>query len=388
MSCSIAFSQYPGWKGSAAASPQGRSRGSAAIKPAPLILRLLSFLEHAVMPFVEITTVAQGKTNIHYELSTPLDAHAPCLDKNLPTLLLLHAEYVALHIFHPQFDDPRLRRFNLVAMDFRAHGETSGLVSTTYAQEAAAEDVIKFMDAIRIESCCLVGLSMGTIIALQVAVNHPERVNLLFLVSPLGTEEPRDVSEGRQQVHNTWLEAFPDLDRANTDSDRSAVDDTAFGVLQYAVNNAQSPLYSALTSLGIEHALRHRGGVNVEFHQVMTVNFMKNRKGHSIESLSKIKCPVKLVHCMQSVAFDLAYTNLFFQHLKEASVAVTLETIDAPHFGTVARPDLINPMLADFVIQNTTQSIPPAPEHVVSPLEAVLVEHGLPVGGGSDDDTD
>ena len=37
----------------------------------------------------------------------------------------------------------------------------------------------------------MVGLSMGTIIALQVAVWHPERVLGLFLVSPLGLEEVR-----------------------------------------------------------------------------------------------------------------------------------------------------------------------------------------------------
>ena len=35
----------------------------------------------------------------------------------------------------------------------------------------------------------MVGLSMGTITALQVAVWHPERVLGLFLVSPLGLEE-------------------------------------------------------------------------------------------------------------------------------------------------------------------------------------------------------
>ncbi len=37
----------------------------------------------------------------------------------------------------------------------------------------------------------MAALSMGTIIALQVAVWHPERVLGLFLVSPLGTEEAR-----------------------------------------------------------------------------------------------------------------------------------------------------------------------------------------------------
>ena len=97
------------------------------------------------MPFVEIESKSQGPARIHYIISTPTSNLAQSIDENLPTLLLFHSVYTGITAWHPQFADPQLRRFNLVALDFRAHGETSGAVSSSYGQEDAAEDVVKFM---------------------------------------------------------------------------------------------------------------------------------------------------------------------------------------------------------------------------------------------------
>ena len=44
-------------------------------------------------------------------------------------------------------------------------------------------------EALKLPPCYLAGLSMGTIIAIQVAVSYPDIVKGLILFSPLGTEE-------------------------------------------------------------------------------------------------------------------------------------------------------------------------------------------------------
>ncbi len=44
-----------------------------------------------------------------------------------------------------QFGDANIRRFNLVTLDLRGHGETGGKAPKKYGQEAAAEDIAKFM---------------------------------------------------------------------------------------------------------------------------------------------------------------------------------------------------------------------------------------------------
>lgn len=116
------------------------------------------------MPSVKIKTKA-GSVNFSYTISTPTSTSAKKIDKNLPTIIFVHPVYIASSIFQSeifmysvvlkagsprrrhlaQFADAHLRRFNLVTLDLRSHGETGGKVTKSYGQEEAADDVIKFM---------------------------------------------------------------------------------------------------------------------------------------------------------------------------------------------------------------------------------------------------
>jgi len=72
------------------------------------------------------------------------------------------------------------------ALDQRGHGDSEKpLYGYTIAQYA--EDVIAFMDELGIEQTVLVGHSMGSVIAHQVASAHPERVTRLVLVGSAPT---------------------------------------------------------------------------------------------------------------------------------------------------------------------------------------------------------
>ena len=71
-----------------------------------------------------------------------------------------------------------------------------------------------------------------------------------------------------------------------------------------------------------------------------TVKFLTERKSHSTAALSKIQCPIKLIACAQDVAYDVNYYEEFCLQLKNALVDVSLDVVDAPHFGTVTRSDL------------------------------------------------
>jgi len=116
-----------------------------------------------------------------------------------PLLVLRHL----IPAFLAQFSSPLLRRFNLVGMDMRSHGETKGPVPTTFRRKDAGEDVFEFMvssfylmcccddeqtsfqKALRLPPCHLFGLSLGACVALQTAISHPDKVLSLFMLSPL-----------------------------------------------------------------------------------------------------------------------------------------------------------------------------------------------------------
>jgi esterase len=69
--------------------------------------------------------------------------------------------------------------FTVYSLDVRNHGESPHCNTMSY--EEMAGDVIEFMDQQKIESCPLLGHSMGGKIAMQVAINHPQRVQRLIV---------------------------------------------------------------------------------------------------------------------------------------------------------------------------------------------------------------
>jgi len=78
------------------------------------------------------------------------------------------------------------RRHHVYALDQRGHGGSSK-PACCYTQNDFSNDVIAFMDQLGIASATLVGHSMGSFVAHQVAAEHPSRVDKLVLVGSATT---------------------------------------------------------------------------------------------------------------------------------------------------------------------------------------------------------
>jgi len=119
-------------------------------------------------------------------------------------------------------------RFELLAYDHRGLG-SSGVVTQPYAMADCAADAVEVMDAAGWTSAAVVGISFGGMVALELAVSHPDRVERLALLCtsagggggssyPLHELEGLDPAE-RTAVRRTlidsrfdaaWLAAHPD----------------------------------------------------------------------------------------------------------------------------------------------------------------------------------
>ncbi|KAK0203678.1 alpha/beta-hydrolase [Desarmillaria ectypa] len=320
-----------------------------------------------------------GSLTYHYAISTPTSPNAKSIDPTLPTVLFLHPVYIGIDIFQMQFGDRTLRKFNLVAMDLRGHGETGGSAPKGYGQDDAAADIVKFMEALRLPPCHIFALSMGTIIALQVAISYPEKVLSLFLISALGLEEPADVAQGRQEIADCWIEGFK-----GSTVDEAALYDAVYGALQLGFNSEQSSMVRALVKRTLPQAMTNWGAKKLDVYNTLTVNFFTKRKAHSPGNLSKIVVPVKLVHCTADIAYPLELSEEFLKNLQDAGVKASLDTIEgACHFGCVTHSEQVNPLFLDFVLEYTTAQIPPTPLSVISPFEAGLIK-----AGWTNDDSD
>lgn len=117
--------------------------------------------------------MAQVKVNgihINYELSGPQDG---------PVVVLSHSLGSSLIMWEPQVK-PLEARFRVLRYDTRGHGQ-SDAPAGAYTLEQLMEDAVGLLDRLGIDIVHWVGLSMGGMIGLCLALNHPGRLRTLAL---------------------------------------------------------------------------------------------------------------------------------------------------------------------------------------------------------------
>jgi pimeloyl-ACP methyl ester carboxylesterase len=98
-------------------------------------------------------------------------------------VLLLHPGFVADGML-PLVAAPALSGFRLVAYHRRGYGGSDRVTGTSGVPEQAA-DALALLDALGVARAHFVGMSMGAVVAIQAALDSPERVGTLALLEPL-----------------------------------------------------------------------------------------------------------------------------------------------------------------------------------------------------------
>ncbi|KAJ7478181.1 Alpha/Beta hydrolase protein [Mycena latifolia] len=332
------------------------------------------------MPDVTLQTPT-GTVVFNYVIATPTQAYAPNIDPALPTILFLHPVYVGKIIYHQQFADQYLRRFNLIGLDLRCHGRTMGRAGKGYGREVAARDVALFMSTLQIPKYHLFGMSMGGCIALQTGMLFPERVLSIFVVSSLPLTEPPDVGDGRQEIYDHWAEGVRNGEAFESSSMSLAIT----GCLQLSVNNNPSPIFSAMLRASVSFMTSQWGSDRLDDFHAVSVELFTLRKAYTVDAMRNIACPVYLLHCGADIAYDISTTEQVADHLRTAGVTVEVgQILDAPHFGAITHPKEVNSLVHNFVLSTSSEAPPPVPEEVESPFKEQLTT----VGWDSDSDSD
>lgn len=94
------------------------------------------------------------------------------------------------------------KQYHIYALDLRGHGDTDK-PTFGYGPEQMAEDVIAFMDALKIDKANLVGHSMGSYIAQYLVIDHPERINKVVLIGTFA-QGSSDASSDNPEVTEWW----------------------------------------------------------------------------------------------------------------------------------------------------------------------------------------
>ena len=94
-------------------------------------------------------------------------------------LLLLHGYTDSSRSFSPMV--PYLRRYRLLIPDQRGHG-ASDAPECCYAPSQFAYDARLFLDALGIKRAAVAGHSLGSMVAISLAADYPERVSKIVLI--------------------------------------------------------------------------------------------------------------------------------------------------------------------------------------------------------------
>jgi pimeloyl-ACP methyl ester carboxylesterase len=111
-------------------------------------------------------------------------------DPRLPAIVFIHGAAFDHSVWQWQSRYLAHHGFSVLAVDLPGHGRSPGALRATI--EDWSRWVASFIEAAGLERPALVGHSMGSLIALQTALEHPERVSKLALV---GTSTPMPVGE-------------------------------------------------------------------------------------------------------------------------------------------------------------------------------------------------
>jgi len=115
-------------------------------------------------------------------------AHA--VDPEKPTIVFVHGAGLDHSSFVLQSRYFGYHGRNVLALDFPAHGRSEGPPLASIAE--LADWIVRLLDAAKLERASLVGHSLGSLVALECAARHSERIERIAL---LGTAYPMKVSE-------------------------------------------------------------------------------------------------------------------------------------------------------------------------------------------------
>ena len=96
-------------------------------------------------------------------------------------------------------------RYKVILFDNRGMGRTSAS-ARPFSIELFAEDTIGLMNALKVKKAHILGWSMGTFIAMELALKHPDRVDRLVLYAGACRWKGKDVIEASPDVSSALMD--------------------------------------------------------------------------------------------------------------------------------------------------------------------------------------
>jgi len=258
-----------------------------------------------------IVTV-QGKSAYAYTGGKRFDAA-------LPTAVFVHGAQHDHSVWALQSRYFAHHGFNVLAVDLPGHCRSEGPAKTTI--EALADWLADLLDAVGAPAAFVIGHSMGSLVALDLAGRHPARALGAALVA---TAVPMAVSEA---LLAAALEREPEaIDLVNRWSHSSIA----------AKPSCPGP---GFWLHGVNQRLMERVSARGEPHLFHTDFAACNTYAQGLERAAQVRCPVRLVLGAKDMMTPPRATRALVQALQAGGAPVDVVTLEAGHALMTEQPD-------------------------------------------------
>lgn len=216
--------------------------------------------------------------------------------------------------------------YQVLTYDLRGHGQSSHENNDGLDMD----DLLAILQTIKVDTFTLVGCSLGSIIALDLALAYPQKVNQLALVSP--------GLVGFQEHNHEYLEVLAEyigyIEKQNIQQAKMILKKLSFyGPQRWQVNNFVNDFY-------VEQCL----GQFIESGNFARIPQLKEFE--PLKRISSIKCPLLLI----TGKLDYGYIHENVHKIQElVPQAEAVEIDKAAHLPNLEQSDDFNMALAGFV---------------------------------------
>ena len=273
-------------------------------------------------------------------------------------LLLITGFGISGAVFEPVLDR-YAERFSCIVFDNRGSGRSQAPLRPTSMPELAA-DAAGLLDELGIASAHVYGVSMGGMIAQEVALRFPERVRGLVLgcTSPGG---PRSV---RPTVRELRVVAS-----AAASAPRSPVDGTLAAVLFSERFRRDEPERARFL---LEHFRRHLPAAQGVAAQLLASVFHD-----TVSRLDQVQAPTLVLHGERDVMAPLDNARMLAERIPNAELAIVP---GAGHAYALERPDVSFDLFASWYARHAPIAPGVARRGLTARVEPVTRALGLPIG--------
>jgi pimeloyl-ACP methyl ester carboxylesterase len=270
--------------------------------------------KEVIMPMINVNNV-----DIYYEDSAPED-------KQKPVMVFAHGL-----LWNTRMYDKQVEYFKsgcrCIAFDFRGQGQ-SEISKSGYDMETLTEDTLALLDALDIDKCHFLGLSMGGFVAQRIALKRPELLlSLTLLETSADPEDPKNVPQYRKLMKAIrWL----GIKRVS-----QKVMPIMFGSSFLNDKSRKADRRAWLTML----QGNRKGGV------VKATTGVIERSG-TYDQLGEISTPTLIIVGDEDVATPYAKAERMHFAIKGSKLAVIK---GAGHTATVEEPEQVNKVINTFL---------------------------------------